>query len=298
MTDPWQPGGGQPPPSQPPPPPPPPPPPSSPPGGSYPPAGGAPGYPPAPGYPGAPPPGGGPPPGGFPPPPPPGQGPGGYPPAGYPGPGVPGWGPQPAPGYDGFAIAALVTGILPCAPVGIILGIVALTRIGRSGQRGKGMAIAGIVLSAIWIGLFVLGAIVGGDAERDDEGTITDAGDEDVFDLRVGDCFNDPPQDEELETVSAVPCSEPHDAEVYAEFDTAEEGDAYPGESALGTEAGQGCSERFEDFVGVAPESSSLSVHFLLPTQLSWDNIGDREITCLVVDPSGPTTGSLEGAAR
>lgn len=57
------------------------------------------------------------------------------------------------PGTNGFAIAALVLGILWLCGLGsllaLIFGIVALSQIKRSGQGGKGMAIAGIVLGII-----------------------------------------------------------------------------------------------------------------------------------------------------
>jgi hypothetical protein len=63
-------------------------------------------------------------------------------------------------GTSGLAIASLVLGIcgfLCVTPfVGIGLGIGALTKIGRTGQPGKGMAIAGIILSCAWIALMVL----------------------------------------------------------------------------------------------------------------------------------------------
>lgn len=66
--------------------------------------------------------------------------------------------PPPSSGTDGFAIAALVTGILGMGIVAIVLGIVALNRINRSGQDGKGLAIAGIVLGAI--GVVVVGLLL------------------------------------------------------------------------------------------------------------------------------------------
>jgi hypothetical protein len=70
--------------------------------------------------------------------------------------------PAPSRGTDGFAIASLVTGILGLAIVPLVLGIVAISRINRSGQDGKGLAIAGIVLGVLgivgWL-LVVVGAI-------------------------------------------------------------------------------------------------------------------------------------------
>lgn len=61
---------------------------------------------------------------------------------------------------NGLAIGSLVSSLvgIPAAVVcfgfigsilGIVLGIVALNQIGKSGQKGKGMAIAGIALGAL-----------------------------------------------------------------------------------------------------------------------------------------------------
>src|SRR6516165_12599321 len=54
---------------------------------------------------------------------------------------------------DGFAIASLLLGLFGItvigAILGIIFGIVALRRVRRTGQPGRGLAIAGLVLSAI-----------------------------------------------------------------------------------------------------------------------------------------------------
>ncbi|MCW2661515.1 MAG: hypothetical protein JWP83_2667 [Mycobacterium sp.] len=95
---------------------------------------------------------------GYPPYPPP---PGGYgypPPSGYP----PQYGypPPQSPGTNAMAIASLVCSLFGwvClfigALLGVIFGFVALSQIKRTGQRGRGMAIAGIVIGSV---LLVLG---------------------------------------------------------------------------------------------------------------------------------------------
>ena len=123
--------------------------------GSYPSAGQAPPgpYPPAPSFPG--------------------QAPGGYqsPPGGYQPPPVPEWWPQSPPqGFvpvtrtNGLAIASLVLGILWLfwlgSLVGLVLGLVALKQIKGRNQGGRGIAIAGVVLSVLGLVVFVI-AIVG-----------------------------------------------------------------------------------------------------------------------------------------
>ena len=71
---------------------------------------------------------------------------GAYPPA----PAVSGYGYQQASGTNGLAIASLVLSFF-CSLAGLICGIIALNQIKRTGQGGRGLAIAGIVISALSI---------------------------------------------------------------------------------------------------------------------------------------------------
>jgi hypothetical protein len=127
------------------------------PGGGY-------GYSPPPpaGY-GSPPPGGYgyPPPGGY-----------GYPPppAGY------GYPPQQSFGTNGMAIASLVSALagLLCmigSVLGIIFGIIALNQIKSTGQPGRGMALAGLIIGGITtafaVVLFFIVIIVGNKSEHE-----------------------------------------------------------------------------------------------------------------------------------
>jgi hypothetical protein len=71
----------------------------------------------------------------------------------------PGWTglPQPPqqPSTDGFAIAAVVFGILGSALLSVPLGLVALRRIKRSGgaKTGRGLAIAGMAVGCVWLAI-------------------------------------------------------------------------------------------------------------------------------------------------
>ncbi|TDQ51596.1 septum formation family protein [Actinorugispora endophytica] len=121
------------------------------------------------------------------------------------------------------------------------------------------------------------------------------AGD-DVFTLVVGDCLSSSTGEGEVSSVPTVDCAEPHDSEVYASHMIAD--GAYPGEDAIYTEAEEVCTTEFETFVGMAYLDSELDFEYLYPTEDSWNELDDREILCMVVDPAGQTTGSLEGAAR
>lgn len=119
--------------------------------------------------------------------------------------------------------------------------------------------------------------------------------DQDVFSIKVGDCLNDGGATGEVSTVPTIACSEPHDSEAFASI-LMDDGD-FPGDQAVQDEAVAECTIEFETFVGVDYDSSELDFAYYFPTEESWAN-GDREILCLIVDPDGQSTGSLEGANR
>lgn len=56
---------------------------------------------------------------------------------------------------NGFAIAALVTSLV-LAPLGIIFGHLALSQIRRTGEAGRGLAIAGLVIGYVWTALALI----------------------------------------------------------------------------------------------------------------------------------------------
>ncbi|KZX19643.1 DUF4190 domain-containing protein [Rathayibacter tanaceti] len=59
-----------------------------------------------------------------------------------------------------LAVAALVCGLLGLAPAAIVLGHVGFVQAGRSGQRGRGLAVAGFVLGYLVIVLAVVAWLV------------------------------------------------------------------------------------------------------------------------------------------
>ena len=61
---------------------------------------------------------------------------------------------SPASGTNGFAIAAFVLGLVGFVVLSVIFGIVALNKLRDRPQRGKGLAIAGLCLSGVWVVIF------------------------------------------------------------------------------------------------------------------------------------------------
>ena len=111
-------------------------------------------------------------------------------------------------------------------------------------------------------------------ADRDESGAIIDAGTVDAFSIKVGDCFDDVSATENISTIPAVPCGDPHDNETYAVFDVSVS--SYPGRDEMETMAMESCLERFEGFVGVNYQESSLDIFPMFPSTESWAQ-NDRE---------------------
>lgn len=58
-------------------------------------------------------------------------------------------------GTNGFAIASLICAFL-CSPLGLIFGFIARGQIKKTGEQGDGLALAGLIVSGIFLALTVL----------------------------------------------------------------------------------------------------------------------------------------------
>ena len=69
---------------------------------------------------------------------------------------------QPAPSekYNVLAIVSLVTSILGMSLVGIITGHLGLSQIGKTGEKGRGLAIAGLVIGYLGILLAIIALVI------------------------------------------------------------------------------------------------------------------------------------------
>lgn len=143
-------------------------------------------------------------------------------------------------------------------------------------------------------GCSVFGPLVAPDAPvRDDDGQIVEPNEQtDAFALQVGDCLDDAAAAGEVTTVPTVPCTEPHDSEIYAAFELGQS--TYPGEEAVRAKADVLCLPAFEEFVGEPYLDSRYDFAYYYPTEASWSS-GDREVLCVIYDPTGPVTGTLRG---
>jgi hypothetical protein len=115
--------------------------------------------------------------------------------------------------------------------------------------------------------------------------------------LAVGDCItNDPTGDTlELSTETVVDCGDPHRGELF--FAISGSG-AYP-TGADRTELFQQCiGDPFEDYVGVAYQSSAIYATGVIPDESEWDE-GDTTVWCVAHEQDGSeTTGSYRNSNR
>lgn len=235
--------------------------------------------------------------------------------------GAPGAGYASAPGAsertNGIAILAIILGFV--FPVGgIVAGAVALAQVKRTGEKGRGLAITGIVAGSVLtvftilaaIGLLIFSFVVGATASSSDpfgapafpdDGGVTVGpseaapGEGDILSLPVGVCLDDVPGGF-ISSANIADCAVPHTYEVFGSFPLPE--GAFPGDDAVASAAEQGCDAAFPAFVGIPFDQSALGYQYVAPTADTWAE-GDREISCLLYDPAvEQTTGSLAGSAR
>jgi hypothetical protein len=188
--------------------------------------------------------------------------------------------PPPAPKTNWWAVVSLITGVIGMVLLSVIFGIVGLNR-AKYGQGGRGLAIAGLVLSGLWVlgaaALVVFLLIVG-------KGTVS------ATDVKVGDCLKEIPGNSKVFTVDTIGCDETHAGEVFAVL-TMPEGD-FPGQSAIDAYQNK-CEPALASYAPSAITDDSVQLYVLYPTEETWKQ-GDRAVTCVAtLDP--PRTGSLKG---
>lgn len=194
------------------------------------------------------------------------------PPPGY-------YAPPPPQATNWWAIVSLIFGVLGGVLISVVCGIVGLNK-AKQGQGSRGMAIAGLVLSGLWVLVLIAGIAfyfaVG-------QGTVT------ATDVKVGDCLKEIPSSARVMTVDTVGCEESHAGEVYAVL-LMPEGD-YPGQTAI-EEYQNKCEPELATYSPDATDDS-VQMYVLYPTEETW-NQGDRAVTCIAtLDP--PRTGSIKG---
>jgi hypothetical protein len=179
------------------------------------------------------------------------------------------------------AVIGFILSILSVVLISVILCIVALTRIPKYGQKGKGLAIAGLIISGVWVlgGVVLAAGIIASNDEpdRDASGQVTATTNTRPDKLRVGDCVTSL-QEGEVKDIKVQPCNQPNGGKVFAVFELP--AGKWPGLAAVQAAAEKGCTDRFKALKEQADKPSD--VFFLHPVEDGWA-LGDRGTTCLLV---------------
>lgn len=116
-----------------------------------------------------------------------------------------------------------------------------------------------------------------------------------AFRIQVGDCLRGI-ETGLVESADGVSCDSRHQYEVYHRYEFPESD--YPGDSIVGTTADAQCLAAFESFVGLSYPDSIYGYTTLRPVQDSWDQVGDREVLCLIGKYDGSEkTGTARGTS-
>ena len=102
----------------------------------------------------------------------------------------------------------------------------------------------------------------------------------------------------EVDQLPVVDCAVEHTHEVFATV-TDETDDVYPGMGALEAFAERECYARFEDYVGINPFDSALSITWIVPSLDGSDNEDDQDVLSVLASRDGtPLTGSAKGTKQ
>lgn len=190
-------------------------------------------------------------------------------------------GPEPEKG-KGMAIAALVLALIPCGLTTIISLVLAIVVLVKKGG-GKGLAIAAIVIDVLvfilLIGLVVAGVILGGES---------------VDSLEEGQCVTaeglNSNTDEDVSQIKVVSCSTAHDGQVLATVSlSSDEADSFGDETAntLCDEAIAFTDEELASFV-------SEGYNYIGLTQSAEPSSGDR-LACIAFAGDGSSINEKIG---
>lgn len=184
----------------------------------------------------------------------------------------------------------------------IVTGHIALSQIRRTHERGRVLAIVGLVLGYVSLAssiifVIVFSAIIATDvvhaassavAKADNSGQTAAS-----TRLIIGDCFDDNSIDGSSDSVDKIDCSALHDDEAYASA-TIPTVANYPGDSALGKTADALCQPLFVGFTGTQLNATNLDYSNVYPSASSW-KAGDRAVLCYVYQDDKQVKGSVRG---
>ena len=116
-------------------------------------------------------------------------------------------------------------------------------------------------------------------------------------DLKVGDCFDDPPAGKTVSDVQHHPCTESHTGEVVFVGDVPADNASYPGETGFDAFAFTKCVPAFQSYTGTDLNAQEvLTMSYFFPKEDGWSK-GNHTLTCYIIRADGkPVTTSFKKA--
>jgi hypothetical protein len=189
---------------------------------------------------------------------------------------------------DRWAIAALATSLPGLVPIAAVLGLIALSRIRRSGARGRGLAIGALVICLCWLIAIGVAAALNLDGERRAGIGRTTT----ISQVRVQQCFDADLEVDTLRQVRIADCAAAHSGEAYAKVRAMLTGLSADQKGVVAT---QQCATAFEAFIGKSYERSELDMYYVV---LEDQAVADGNVLCMVGKPGEQLTGSQRGSQR
>jgi hypothetical protein len=135
-------------------------------------------------------------------------------------------------------------------------------------------------------------------ASRTPDGEINKGGDMSATELRVGDCFDvKDPAAETIRDVTALPCTELHQYEVFFVGALSTTEHIYPSEEELDKYIDLYCRPTFYTYVGKVFAESELDIFTLFPTNDGWGE-GERSVRCSVHLGDARLSASVKDSKR
>ncbi|WP_343994739.1 DUF4190 domain-containing protein, partial [Terrabacter terrae] len=163
----------------------------------------------------------------------------------------------------------------------VVFGAVALNQLRSGFQRGRGRAVAGIVLGAIgtigWAAVVVVAVLGGAGDQPQPRASAPVVGGSQVFvdKLTAGDCFSGG-RTEPIVVVTRIGCTLPHESQVVTVIELP--AGPYPGEAKVKEQSENGCTDKADPLL-TDSAYADLEPSYIYPDADTWR--GDRTVLCI-----------------